>query len=206
MTRPPDSLYKRLIDNAKDSRRKRSLHAIHESCRLLNERKSKDFSYRAIVHLGRDRGLNPPSEKSILNPTGEHYRILISAWRRVSVGEKQNASSKQEVWITKIKEPALRMAVSIMAEELRSFKAKEARKSNLLNAPIIIGELSGRLISPQLRLNDAEISALKSSINPPLLNILGLSIGTRGEITDSSGRVVFKPGFQTAIEKILSLI
>lgn len=201
----PDALYEHLLKNAKDIRRKRSLQAVHEACRILHERKSKDFSYRAVVHLGRDRGLNPPSEKSILNPTGEHYRILISAWRKISFCEQPNTSLKSDSWISKIKEPAVRMAASIMAEELRSFKAKESRKSKIINAPIIIGELSGKMISPQLRLNDAEISALRNSINPMHLKLIGLSIGMRGEIIDSAGRVVFKPGFQMAIEKILSL-
>jgi len=83
LTSPQDT-YERLVQEASDIRRKRSLEAINETCRLLHERHSSDFSYKTIVTLGNDRGLPVPSEKSIVNTTGEHYRELIQAWKLAS--------------------------------------------------------------------------------------------------------------------------
>lgn len=81
----PQGTYGRLISEANDSRRKRSLEAINEACRLLHERHSSDFSYKTIITLGNDRGLPVPGEKSIVNKTGEHYRELIQAWKLASL-------------------------------------------------------------------------------------------------------------------------
>ena len=84
----PQDTYERLMREASDSRRKRSLEAINEACRLLHERHSSDFSYKTIITLGKDRGLPVPGEKSIVNTTGEHYRELIQAWKLASLPAK----------------------------------------------------------------------------------------------------------------------
>lgn len=201
----PDEVYERLIRDASDIRRKRSLEVLHEICKLLDGRFSNDFSYRSIVTLGKDRGLLVPSEKTILNSTGSHYRELIHAWRLTSVKDSPKARSVHRTWIESIPDPALRMSVTLLAEELRAMKAKESRKSQHSTAPVIIGNMSGQILSPQLRLNDAELSALKSAIDPITLRNMGMSIGTRGEVLDVAGRNIQKPGFRDAIEKILSL-
>ncbi len=51
----PQDTYLRLISEANDSRRKRSLEAINEACRLLHERHSSDFSYKTIIAWQRPR-------------------------------------------------------------------------------------------------------------------------------------------------------
>jgi len=97
------------------------------------------------------------------------------------------------------------MSVAMLEGELRAMKAKESRKSQQTGAPIIIESLEGQIISPNLRLNDAELAALKAAIDPEALRLAGLSIGTRGEVVDARGGKIHKPGFRDAIEKILSL-
>lgn len=201
----PQETYERLMSAATDSRRRRSLEALHEACRLLRERHSSDFSYKTILTLGKDRGLSVPGEKSIVNRTGAHYRELIQAWRLSSVPSKGNAKSGANEWIEHIKDPVLRMSVAMLAEELRALKAKESRKAQQTGAPIIMGNLAGEILSPQLRLNDAELAALKAAIDPATLRLAGLTIGSRGEVVDAAGRKIHKPGFRDAIEKILSL-
>jgi len=201
----PEETYDRLMSEATDIRRKRSLEALHETCKLLSERGSADFSYKAIVTLGKDRGLTVPGEKSILNGTGAHYREIIQAWRLTSVQKRPGAKSIHRCWIESIPDPAIRMSVTLLAEELRAMKAKESRKSQQSEAPVVIGSLDGQILSPQLRLNDAELAALKAAIDPTTLRQMGMSVGTRGEVMDSAGRNIHKPGFRDAIEKILSL-
>lgn len=199
----PQTIYDRLIGQSTDSRRKRSLAAVHEACGLLHERGSTDFSYKNIVNLGKDRGLPIPGEKSIVNSTGVHYRELIQAWKLTSVPNRPKA--RTDDWIDHISDPVVRMSVTLLAKELRALKAKDARKSQQSSAPIILGVVAGQAVSKQLRLNGAELESLKAAIDPARLGLVGLTIGQRGEILDGAGRQVHKPGFRDAIEKILSV-
>lgn len=201
----PQVTYERLIGVATDSRRRRSLDALHETCRLLHERHSSDFSYKTIVTLGKDRGLPVPGEKSIANGTGAHYRELIQAWKLISVPGRSSAKTATSNWIESIKDPAIRMGVAMLEGELRAMKAKESRKSQQTGAPIIIESLGGQVLSPNLRLNEAELAALKAAVDPETLRLSGLLIGSRGEVVDAAGRKIHKPGFRDAIEKVLSL-
>ncbi|WP_371132417.1 gamma-mobile-trio protein GmtX [Pseudomonas sp.] len=54
-------------------------------------------------------------------------------------------------------------------------------------------------------MNDAELAALKEAIDPVALGLVGLSIGSRGELVDVKGRKIHKPGFRDAIEKVLAV-
>lgn len=201
----PQEAYERLINEANDSRRRRSLGAINETCRLLHERHSSDFSYKTIVTLGKDRGLPVPSEKSIVNATGEHYRELIQSWRLVASPGKATRKIDPNDWIEHIEDPVLRMSVTLLAKELRALKAKENRKATHNGAPIFLGGATGQTVSTMPRLNDAELAALKAAIDPVALGPLGFSIGTRGELVDAKGRKILKPGFRDAIEKVLAV-
>ena len=202
----PQDTYERLLSEASDSRRKRSLEAINEACRLLHERHSSDFSYKTIITLGNDRGLPVPGEKSIVNATGEHYRELIQAWKLASLPAKgSQIKADPNNWIERIEDPVLRMSVSLLANELRSLKAKEARKAKHSGAPIILGSATGQAVSTQPRFNDAELAALKAAIDPARLGLVGLSIGSRGEVVDAKGTKIHSPGFRDAIEKLLSV-
>ncbi|CAN7534762.1 gamma-mobile-trio protein GmtX [Pseudomonas sp. LjRoot71] len=204
LTSPQDT-YARLMSEAGDSRRKRSLEAINEVCRLLHERHSSDFSYKTIITLGQDRGLPIPGEKSIVNSTGEHYRELIQAWKLASLPKASETKAHQKSWIEHIEDPVLRMSVSLLAKELRAIKAKESRKAKHSGGQIVLGSVSGQAVSAQLRLNDAELAALKAAIDPAELGLVGLSIGSRGEVVDLKGKKIHKPGFRDAIEKVLSV-
>lgn len=203
LTSPQDA-YERLMNEASDIRRKRSLEAINETCRLLHERHSSDFSYKTIVTLGNDRGLPVPSEKSIVNTTGEHYRELIQAWKLASIPNISGKKADPNNWIEHIEDPVLRMSVTLLAKELRALKAKEARKVNQSSAPIVLGSGTGQVVSMQSRFNDAELAALKAAIDPAELGIVGFRIGSRGEVVDAKDRKIHKPGFRDAIEKVLS--
>lgn len=201
----PQDTYRRLMSEASDIRRKRSLEAINEACRLLHERHSSDFSYKTIITLGNDRGLPVPGEKSIVNKTGEHYRELIQAWKLASLPKASKTKADPNDWIEHIQDPVLRMSVSLLAKELRALKAKESRKARHSGAPIILGSAVGQAVSTRPLLNDAELAALKAAIDPASLGLVGLSIGSRGELVDVKRRTIHKPGFRDAIEKVLAV-
>lgn len=201
----PQETYERLMNEASDSRRKRSLETLNEVCKLLHERNSSDFSYKTITMLGNDRGLPIPSEKSIVNATGEHYRELIHAWRTVSVASQVREKVGPNDWIEHIDDPVLRMSVTLLAKELRALKAKEARKSKNNGLPIHLGGPAAHAVSMLPKLNNVELTALRAAIDPDILGQLGLTVSSRGEVVDSKGRTIHKPGFRDAVEKILSL-
>ncbi|MHC3749795.1 gamma-mobile-trio protein GmtX [Stutzerimonas stutzeri] len=201
----PQDTYVRLMNEASDSRRKRSLEAINEACRLLHERHSSDFSYKTIITLGKDRGLPVPGEKSIVNTTGAHYRELIQAWKLASLPKTSKKKADPKDWVEHIQDPVLRMSVSLLAKELRALKAKESRKAKHSGAPIILGSAAGQAVSTRPFLNDAELAALKAAIDPASLGLVGVSIGSRGELVDVKGRTIHKPGFRDALEKILAV-
>lgn len=202
----PQDTYGRLMNEASDSRRKRSLEAINEACRLLHERHSSDFSYKAIVTLGKDRGLPVPGEKSIVNTTGAHYRELIQAWKLASLPKTSKTKADPNDWIEHIQDPVWRMSATLLAKELRALKAKEARKAQHSAAPVILGGGTRQAFPNQPRLNDAELAALRAAIDPKALRLVGFSIGSRGEVVDARGRVIHKFGFRDAIEKVLAVL
>lgn len=201
----PQDTYARLMGEASDSRRKRSLEAINEACRLLHERHSSDFSYKTIVTLGKDRGLPVPGEKAIVNSTGAHYRELIQSWRLASLPKASKTKADPNDWINHIQDPVLRMSVRLLAKELRALKAKESRKVKHSGAPIILGSAALSALTTRTLFNAAELAALKAAIDPATLGLVGLSIGSRGELVDVKGRAIHKPGFRDAIEKILAV-
>lgn len=203
----PLDTFSRLLNEANDARRKRSLEALNEVCQLLNERGSLDFSYRNIVLLGRDRGLPVPGEKSIVNATGAHYRELIQSWKLVSVAPKERSKTTANDWVEIIEDPVLRLNVTLLAKELLAVKAKIARQEKYAGAPIYLGGTQGctQAQSKSIDLNDAELDALRAAVDPAVLSPLGFNIGSRGEVTDLKGNRIFKPGFRDAIEKILSV-
>ena len=182
----PHETYERLINEASDARRKRSLEALNKVCQLLHERGSSDFTYKSIITLGQDRGLPVPGEKSIVNATGAHYRELIQSWKLISVPSKESKVSTASDWIEMIDDPVLRLSVTLLAKELRTIKSKVARKEKASGAPIYLGALEGEGQSIPL-------------------SQLGFSFGSRGEVMDAKGRKIYKPGFRDAVEKILSL-
>ncbi len=63
----------------------------------------------------------------------------------------------------------------------------------------------GQAVSTRPLLNDAELAALKAAIDPASLGLVGLSIGSRGELVDMKGKTIHKPGFRDAIEKVLAV-
>ena len=119
----PQDTYRRLMSEASDSRRKRSLEAINEACQLLHERHSSDFSYKTIITLGNDRGLPVPGEKSIVNKTGEHYRELIQAWKLASLPKANKTKTGPNDWIEHIQTGSAHEREHAR-QELRALKAR----------------------------------------------------------------------------------
>lgn len=201
----PEVVFERLIFEASDSRRRRSLEAINEACKIAASLEVKDFSYRALLAMGQARGLAVPSEKSIVNPTGEHYRLLIHAWKQASMPAPTHQFSDALSWVLSIEDPVLKLNVSLLVKELKALKSKMRRQLSSGMTPIFLGAVEGKTPETYFRLREVEISALRFAIDEDNLRQMGQIIGPRGEVSDSKGRIIQKPGFRDAIEKVLTL-
>ncbi|MDT3295941.1 gamma-mobile-trio protein GmtX [Shewanella sp. SP2S2-6] len=200
----PEDTFERLMSDASDPRRKRSLEALNEVCGLLYERKSLDFTYDNIILLGNDRGLLIPGKKSLVNSTGLHYRELIFAWKH-RAREHIQPNLEKDRWVEDITDPVARMSVHMLLNEVKALKAKRARKAQHDGILTISNSYGTNKPFQNLVFSSSELNALSASIDPEVLKLHGLCIGSRGELLDSSGRTVFKPGFRDAIEKILTV-
>jgi len=108
-------------------------------------------------------------------------------------------------WVLSIEDPVLKLNVSLLVKELKALKSKMRRQLSSGMTPIFLGAVEGKTPETYFRLREVEISALRFAIDEDNLRQMGQIIGPRGEVSDSKGRIIQKPGFRDAIEKVLTL-
>ena len=74
-------------------------------------------------------------------------------------------------------------------------------------ALVDLSTVAGNKISnpPWVKFQSAGWVNFPSAPTPASLGLVGLSIGSRGELVDVKGRTIHKPGFRDAIEKVLAV-
>lgn len=210
MTMHPDDLLEQL-KKAATPRKQRSLELIYEVCREQYERGSKDFSVATIARIAADRG--GPSKGAIHNKTGDDYKGLIKAWAEHTGGVtrkvRQVSQDPYSELIDKIDNPALRsMMAGILAEnrkmrrEITLLKAEEHRVIDMRPMPAESRE-QVQLLPPSMGLYPSEMEALRHAVSDRLFKDEGWACDAEGRILNEAGRAIFKPGYVTAIRKIL---
>ena len=205
----PELLLKKLIDNS-SSRTQKSLRLINKICSEQVERGSKDFKYSTIGKLSAKEG--GPGHGAIRNKSGEPYRLLISSWDKRYGGITKNSVSrlKEEDWIEDIAQHDIRWLVRDKVHEAKALR----NENNLLKSQIV---LNIDLREPNIKnenktaittlpsLTNSEILALKHAISEQHINEMGWINDHRGKVSDNNNSQIFKSGFITAIEKILTI-
>ena len=198
-----DDQFEKIVSTL-SGRKQKSLKIIHEICQEQVERGSKDFSVATIGLLSEKRG--GPVTQTIRNKTGEEYRAVIELWKKecgaddVVPGQGVTGS-----WTDQIKEPDHKF----LAKDLE-LKVKRLQQENTMlraNANPIIDmrpKTSPSKNVQKVELNDSERKALKHAISEEVFEHYGWSKGEKGQVFDERDKVIFKPGYVTAIEKILS--
>ncbi|WP_205750592.1 gamma-mobile-trio protein GmtX [Azonexus hydrophilus] len=211
MTMHPDDLLEQLKKTA-TPRKQKTLDLIHEVCREQYERGSKDFSVATIARIAEDRG--GPSKGAIHNKTGDDYKGLIKAWAEHTGGVtrkvRQVSENPYTALIDKIENPALRsMMAGLLAEnrqmrrEITLLKAEGNRVIDMRPAPSQPPRESIEVLPASTGLYPSEIEALRHAISDRLLKDEGWKTDAAGRVINEAGRPIFKPGYVTAIRKVL---
>lgn len=210
MTMHPDDLLDQLKKTA-TPRKQRSLEVIYDVCREQYERGSRDFSVATIAKIAVDRG--GPSKGAIHNKTGDDYKGLIKAWAEHTGGVtrkvRQVSENPYSELIDKIENPALRsMMAGILAEnrqmrrEITLLKAEGNRVIDMRPTASASRE-TVEVLPATTGLYPSEIEALRHAVSEKLLKDEGWTTDAEGRILNDAGRVIFKAGFMTAIQKFV---
>jgi len=206
----PDDLLDQLKKTA-TPRKQKTLDLIYEVCREQYERGSKDFSVATIARITEDRG--GPSKGAIHNKTGDDYKGLIKAWAQHTGGVtrkvRQDSVNPYTTLIDKIENPALRsMMAGLLAEnrqmrrEITLLKAEGNRVIDMRPQTTEPREVV-HILPASTGLFPSEIEALRHAVSDRLLKDEGWTSDAEGRIFNDAGRVVYKPGYVSAIRKII---
>lgn len=177
----------------------------------------RDFSIATIGRLSAAAG--GPTAQSIRNRGGKDYRRLIEAWaasqgttpkKPLSPTNRQQIPRRDEDMLKRIADPALRAVVGNLIAERNRYKSQVRLLQEKNDA--IMDRRSARHTSPgavevlpslEGLLTDMEREALEEAISDNMLQQRGWSAQDNGRIKDEHGRPLYKPGYVTAIKKIL---
>ncbi|MBS0173467.1 MAG: hypothetical protein JSR64_05480 [Nitrospira sp.] len=207
----PDDLLEQL-KKAATPRKQRTLDIIYEVCQEQYERGSRDFSVATIARIAQDRG--GPSKGAIHNKTGDDYKGLIKAWAEHTGGVTRKVrqvsnNNPYAALIDKIENPALRsMMAGILAENRqmrRQITLLKAEGNRVIDMRPRHAENRDpvQILPPSTGLYPSEIEALRYAISDRLLQEQGWTTDAEGRVHNEVGRVIFKPGYVTAIRKII---
>lgn len=180
----------------------KTLEAIYEICQEQVKQGTFDFSYATISRLGAGRGV--PKAQSIRNKSGQVYQALMKSF--VDETSKANPNVKHRkanAWIDEIKDPKLRLLVSIQQSELIEAK-RLVRELVPPNMTIVVDDRRGGMA--EHRLNDVERRALEFVASNEFLRERRYTAGNRGDVVDSEGNRLFKPGTIDGLKKALKYL
>lgn len=176
---------------------KKTLVAIYSICKKQMESGSTDFSYTTISRLGADQKV--PQAQSIRNKTGENYQALIKCFKGAEGARKRTAKPRpSNAWADDIKDPKQRLLVHRLLAEL-SDAQRTIREFVPPGTVIRVDDRS----APDFKLSVIERRAIEHLRSDDFLKLWQLVRGEVGDVLDSQGRAVFKPGTIQAIEKVL---
>lgn len=205
MTDPKELLD--LLSKGADPRKAKSLLVIHDVCEEQRVRGSMDFSIATIGRLSSEK--SGPAAGAMRNATGEAYRALIKAHLDAAGGKKPKGKPHKadENPFEGITDPVLRARIGILLAENESLRGQLLAARNLANTSSTIDI---RLNKPDYKhpkniLTKQELEALLHGISEENLNTHGWLRTKNRRVTTSDGRSIFKPGFISAIEKIMEV-
>ena len=220
----PEALFESLSANA-TTRTRRSLEAIHRVCQEQHDRGSPDFSIPTVARLS--EAIGGPSEQTIRNRTGAHYRALLGAWAAFSEGSTKKPQQKpapltEETVLPRIEDPATRAVVGMILSKNKKLLAEIHLLKHNANividrrqrewAPEPTGKPPDRESSAvvevppaNLGLSKIQIEALVDATSPEMLERMGWTVQDNGRVMKGA-RPIYKPGYVDAIRAILDAV
>ncbi|WP_148664569.1 gamma-mobile-trio protein GmtX [Herbaspirillum robiniae] len=217
----PNLVYQKLYESARHPAKRRNLELLQKICIDREKAGKLDFSLGAIGDEFESSG--GPKAKVLWNESSADYRALIEAWQ-ISAGapkvREANKIRSDDGILKAIADPAVRIVV---AQLIRSYKLAQVelnllkQNSNIKidlrqkkNSPVTGITADGTMtleVSDGPKLNPAEREALEHAISQQLWDMEGWAEEKNGrvvkELASGRTRTIFKPGFATAIRRIL---
>jgi len=177
-----------------------------------------DFSIATIGRLSSAAG--GPTTQAIRNKGGADYRRLIEAWaasqattrrKPLSPTNRQKLPTRFEDILGRIEDSALRAVVgTLIAERNRFFNENRILKAQ---SDIVVDRRPMKQEAPPAvegppalneLLTDMEREALQAAVSEEFLEQRGWTALDNGRVKNEDGRSIYKPGYLTAIRKILA--
>lgn len=204
---------------AKASRRKAKtldlIYGLLESQAKANE---LDFSIATIGRLSAQAG--GPSPQAIRNQGGSDYRVLIEAYaasygttrkKMLAKGARNMVPNRDEDILSHIDDPAIRAVVGAIIRERNQYRnelrvLKSQTSITVDRRPVKAPVQQAVEVLPSLvgLITESERKALAHAISDKLIEQRGWQSLKNGRIKDENGRHLYKPGYITAIKKILA--
>lgn len=209
----PDEVFRALLAGPQRNQVKRTLQGLHDLCRKHYEAGNRDFSITSVGRKAEEAGLFVA--KILYNRTSKIYKDLIMAWRAYAgppeVIPKKILASHD--YLMRIDDPAIRMIMQGIISERDSLRAQINLIKGSTIGTVDLRPLGACIVShpdagpsvvlmAEATLTGGEREALKASISREFLQGEGWEEGDHGEIRKGR-RVLFRPGFASAIRKIL---
>ena len=209
----PDELFKKLYESA-SARKKRTLQLIHETCQIQSKSGIKDFSIGTMARLMKDKG--GPSEQALRNntPSASDYRTLISRWAEYSETtlkkpKKKTSSSTNDEILATMSNPSARKLVALMMGENSRLKEEiSALKQQVTSIDMREPENNtlyadqSPVLSTSYVLTEMEVKALREAISDEFMAHRGWTVDEYGRVKEK-GALVYKPGYVSAIKKVI---
>jgi hypothetical protein len=220
----PDSVYDAILATSSHPTKRRNLDLIHQVCMERHGMGSKEFSLKAVGETVEARG--GLKVKALWNPQSADYRKLIEAWQAFAGGPPRlrelAKASPSEALTRTIADPAARIIVEQLIRERNALRAEvnilKSRTTLTIDRRPLAATKSSNVttdggvtveIQPGPTLNALEREALEHAMSKGLWDDEGWSEEKHGRVVRSGGpnglsRTIFKPGFLTAIRRILA--
>lgn len=209
----PDSLLESLKRQS-NTRKQFSLDIVYNVCKDQYERGSNDFSIATIGKYSAEQG--GPAVQSIRNKSGEHFRLLIKTWADNAGGSTKKPARLELTQLSaameKVEDPAARAMIGMLMADRKTLKSENDLLKKSVNIVIDrrILSVTSKPEDPneeqacQSLLSAIEIEALLHAVSDKILEAEGWIAENNGSMVNEKGRVIFKPGYLTAIQKVLS--
>jgi hypothetical protein len=219
----PDAVLEALLTAASHPTKRRNLDLIHQVCKERHGVATSDFSLKAIGEAVEARG--GLKVKALWNPQSADYRKLIEAWHAYSGGSPKlrevRKPAPEDVLTRTIADPATRIIVEKLIRERNSLRAEVNilksqttltidRRPLTATKSLQVDAEGGMTLEIQAgpSLNQLEREALEHAVSKQLWDDEGWVEERHGRVVrmpvaNGPSRTIFKPGFVTAIRKIL---
>lgn len=220
----PDQVLQALIDKGNRKDKDTKLRKLHELCMMEYNRNSqgaRDLSVAYISRLAESHGLF--KARTIYNKQSEDYAALIAAWReyngpkavkvRKAADAEQKAIRKYD-FLSKISDPAARSICQMALIQRDKLKSELDQLKGQTELYVDMRPLGAQIatdgnnrglpvLTMAAQLTDSERTALEEVISETFLASRKWKAGDAGEVVDERERFVFKPGFISAVQKVL---